>query len=142
MTVADRSGDVPPGPVHWKVNVVLAERGSVRPLPERDPELDHGPPAVQLVAFVEPHESVDLPPGLTEDGLAESDASTPFGQLEFGGVSALQEPLHSIVPVLNCPQELEEEAHELPVFGTQLGGGTYQHNGLVAPPLTPSQYQW
>jgi len=36
-TVTDWSGEVPPGPVHWKVNVVAAASGSVRPLPESVP---------------------------------------------------------------------------------------------------------
>ena len=39
--------------MHWNVNVVSANRGSVHPLPERVPELDQGPPAEQLVALVE-----------------------------------------------------------------------------------------
>ena len=52
-SVTDWRGDVPPGPVHWKVNVVFAVRGLVKPLPDKVPELDQGPPAVQLVAFVE-----------------------------------------------------------------------------------------
>ena len=39
--------------MHWKVNVVFAVRGLVNPLPDKVPEFDQGPPAVQLVAFVE-----------------------------------------------------------------------------------------
>lgn len=49
VTVTDWSGEVPPGPVHWKVKVVLEVRGSERPLPESVPELLQEPPAVQLV---------------------------------------------------------------------------------------------
>ncbi len=52
-TVTERSGEVPPGPVHWKVKVVALVSASERPLPERLPELDQGPPAEQLVAPVE-----------------------------------------------------------------------------------------
>lgn len=61
-TVTDERGEVPPGPVHWNVNVVSEVRGSVRPLPERLPEFDHGPPAVQLVASVEDQSRVARPP--------------------------------------------------------------------------------
>lgn len=46
----------------------------VKPLPESVPELDQGPPAVQLVAFVEDQVKVDLPPEVTEDGETESEA--------------------------------------------------------------------
>lgn len=59
FTVTDCKGDVPPGPVHWNVKVVLVVRGFVRPLPESVPELVHGPPAVQDVAFVDDQVSVD-----------------------------------------------------------------------------------
>ena len=60
-TVTDCSGDVPPGPVHWKVKVPLVVRGLVNPLPESVPELDHAPPAVQLVAPVELQVRVERP---------------------------------------------------------------------------------
>ena len=61
VTVTDCNAEVPPGPVHWKVKVVLEVRGLVRPLPESVPELDQGPPAVQLVAPVEPQVRVGRP---------------------------------------------------------------------------------
>lgn len=61
VTVTDCKADVPPGPVHWKVNVVLVVRGLLQPLPESVPELDQGPLAVQLVAFEELQVSVDCP---------------------------------------------------------------------------------
>jgi hypothetical protein len=61
VTVTDCNAEVPPGPVHWKVKVVLEVRGFVRPLPESVPELDQGPPAVQLVAPVEPQVRVGRP---------------------------------------------------------------------------------
>ena len=58
--------------VHWKVKVVSAFRALVSPLPESVPELDHGPPAVQLTASAgEPQVSVARPPGVTEVGEAE-----------------------------------------------------------------------
>ncbi len=60
VTVTDWSAEVPPGPVHWKVKVVLAVRGSVRPLPLS--VAFHGlAPAVQLVALVELQVRVDCP---------------------------------------------------------------------------------
>lgn len=74
VTVTDWSGEVPPEPVHWKVKVVLEVSGSVRPLPESVPELDQGPPAVQLVAFVELQVSVERAPYATDVGEAESEA--------------------------------------------------------------------
>lgn len=53
-TVTEESGEVPPGPVHWKVKVVFEVREPVRPLPESVPELDQFPlGAVQLVALAE-----------------------------------------------------------------------------------------
>ena len=68
VTVTDCSAEVPPGPVHWKVKVVLVVRGLVRPLPLRVPELDQGPPAVQLEAPVEPQVRVGRPLYATELG--------------------------------------------------------------------------
>lgn len=58
--MTDCSGEVPPGPVHRSVNVVSEVSGSVNPLPESVPELDHGPPAIQLFALVELHVRVGL----------------------------------------------------------------------------------
>lgn len=58
-TVTDCIGEVPPGPVHWNVKVVFVVRGLVKPLPPKLPEFDQGPPAVQLVAFVDVQVSVD-----------------------------------------------------------------------------------
>lgn len=74
VTVTDCTGVVPPGPVHWKVKVVSAVSGSVSPFPESVPWFDHGPPAVQLVALVEPQVSVERLFGLTDVGEAESEA--------------------------------------------------------------------
>ena len=70
FTVTDCSGEVCPLPVHWKVKVVAAVSGSVRPEPEVVLLLVHAPPAVQLVAFVELQVSVDCPLYATEDGRA------------------------------------------------------------------------
>ena len=70
VTVTDCSAEVPPGPVHWKVKVVLEVRGLVRPLPESVLELDQGPPAVQLVAPVELQVRVARP--LYATGLGEA----------------------------------------------------------------------
>ena len=54
FTVTDASGEVPPGPVHWKVKVVAEVRGLVRPLPEVPGVLFQLPLGeVQEVAFVE-----------------------------------------------------------------------------------------
>ena len=58
-------------PEHWKVKVVLAVKGSVRPLPASVPLLVQGPPAVQEVAFVEPQVRVTWAPEATESGEAE-----------------------------------------------------------------------
>ena len=60
-TVTDESGEVPPGPVHWKVKVVAEVNGFVRPLPERVPEFDQGPPAEQEVALVLDQVRVERP---------------------------------------------------------------------------------
>jgi hypothetical protein len=78
VMVTDCNAEVPPGPVHWNVNVVSEVRGSVRPLPFRlspvgGVRLDQGPPAVQLVAPVEAHVSVDRSPEATEIGEAVSE---------------------------------------------------------------------
>ena len=53
-TVTERCGELPPGPLHWNVKVVVFVRASDNPLPERLPLLDHGPPEIHSVAFVEP----------------------------------------------------------------------------------------
>lgn len=72
VTVADCRGEVPPGPVHWKVKVVFVVRGFVKPLPESVPEFDQFPlGAAQLVAFIELHVSVDCAPEATLLGEAE-----------------------------------------------------------------------
>lgn len=71
VTVADWSAVVCPLPVHWKVKVVLENSWSVSPLPERVPELDHGPPAVQEDALVELHVRVERPAYATDVGEAE-----------------------------------------------------------------------
>lgn len=83
VTVTDCKGDVPPGPVHWNVNVVGPPIGFVRPLPESVPELVHGPPAVQEVAFVDDQVSVDCPFGATGFGEAVSEAVAAAGTHEF-----------------------------------------------------------
>ena len=70
FTVTEARGEVPPGPVHWNVKVVAEVRGSVRPEPERVPELLQGPPAVQEVAFVEDQVRVERP--LYATGLGEA----------------------------------------------------------------------
>lgn len=66
FTVTACNGDVPPGPVHWNVNVVLEVSWSVSPLPFKlfptgGVRFDQGPPAIQLVASVEDHVSVGRP---------------------------------------------------------------------------------
>jgi len=73
-TAADLTGDVPAGPEHWNVKVVSVYRGLVNPLPESVPELDQGPPALQLVALDELQERVDWSPEETEAGEALRDA--------------------------------------------------------------------
>ena len=70
-TVTDWSAEVPPAPEHWRVKVVFVVSGVVRPLPERLPEVDHGPPAVQEVASVEDQVRVERLPTVTEAGEAE-----------------------------------------------------------------------
>jgi hypothetical protein len=61
---------VPPLPVHDNLNVLLLARGPVdcEPLVALLP--DHAPEAVQLVAFVLLHASVELPPLGTDAGFA------------------------------------------------------------------------
>ena len=61
-TVTDCSGDVPPGPVHWKVKVALVVSAPVEALPETALVPLHAPLAVQLVAPVELQVSVAEPP--------------------------------------------------------------------------------
>ena len=61
VTVTERWGELPPGPLHWNVKVVVCVSASERPLPESLPELDHGPPAIHSLAFVEPQVSVVRP---------------------------------------------------------------------------------
>ena len=54
---------------------MFAVKALVQPLPERVPELDHGPVAVQLVAALfEPQVRFDWPLYATDDGLAEIQA--------------------------------------------------------------------
>lgn len=50
-----------PLPAHWRVKLVSTVRGLVEVLPDSDALFDHGPPAVQLVAFVELQVSVARP---------------------------------------------------------------------------------
>ena len=70
-TVTDCTGEVPPGPVHWKVNVASAVRVLLTVVPESgDVRFDQGPPAVQLVALVELQVIVVVPPYGT--GLGET----------------------------------------------------------------------
>ena len=69
-TFTELTGEEPPGPLHSKEKAVLAVRGSVSPLPESVPELDHGPLAVQLVALVELHVRVER--SLYATGLGEA----------------------------------------------------------------------
>jgi len=73
-TVTDCRAEVWPLPEHWKVKVVFAVKGSVRPFPDSVPLLVQGPPAVQLVAFVEPQVRVTWAPEATESGEAKSEA--------------------------------------------------------------------
>jgi len=75
VTVTDCMAEVPPAPVHWNSNVVSEVRWSVKPLPFKlspvgDVRLDHGPYAVQLVAFVELQVRVERP--LYATGLGET----------------------------------------------------------------------
>ncbi len=115
-TVTETSDEVPPGPVHWKVKVVLTVRGPVNTLPESVPELDHGPPAVQLVASVEPQVSVELAPYATEIGEAVSEA------VGTGAPHPL-DVLPNVSPT-KCatPPSPSPDSHEA---------------GIIAPPATP-----
>ena len=94
FTVTDARGEVPPGPVHWKVKVVAEVRGLVRPLPERVPELLQGPPAVQEVAFVEDQVRVERP--LYATGLGEA------VRVAVGGLVAQTLPFQ-VVPEAQTP---------------------------------------
>jgi hypothetical protein len=69
-TLTDRVVE-PPGPVHWSVNVLFEFSAGVCSLPEVAFVPLHAPEAVQLVAFVLLHVSVDRPPAVTDVGLAE-----------------------------------------------------------------------
>lgn len=82
-TVTDCIREGPPGPVHWNWNKVSAMRGLVNPLPgPRGEEIfDHGPYAVQLVAFVDDHVSVERPPYTIGFGEAVSVARGASGGL-------------------------------------------------------------
>ena len=94
FTVTEARGEVPPGPVHWKVKVVAEVSGSVRPEPERVPELLQGPPAVQEVAFVEDQVRVERPSYATGFGEAVSVA--------VGGLAAQTLPFQ-VVPEAQAP---------------------------------------
>ena len=94
FTVTDATGEVPPGPVHWKVKVVAEVRGLVRPLPERVPELLQGPPAVQEVALVEDQVRVERPSYATGFGEAV--------RVAVGGLAAQTLPFQ-VVPEAHAP---------------------------------------
>ena len=94
FTVTEARGEVPPGPVHWKVKVVAEVSGSVRPEPERVPELLQGPPAVQEVAFVEDQVRVERPSYATGFGEAV--------RVAVGGFSAQTVPFQ-VVPEAQAP---------------------------------------
>lgn len=83
FTVTEARGEVPPGPVHWKVKVVAEVSGLVRPLPERVPELLQGPPAVQEVALVEDQVRVERPLYATGFGEAVRVAVGAEGAVTF-----------------------------------------------------------
>ena len=81
---------------HWKVNVVVPLIASVSPLPESVPEFVHGPPAVQLVAPLEPQEMVDLLPATAGFGEIESD---DVGVPVAGGAQVTEPlPISGFVP--------------------------------------------
>jgi len=110
VTVTDRSGEVPPGPVHWKVYVASAVSGSVSPLPERVPELDHGPPAVQLVASLEPQVSVERPSYAI--GLGEA-VRVALGTLEMVSARHTPQLLPAFDSVMDPPHEVLKLAQAL-----------------------------
>jgi hypothetical protein len=71
VTVADWVLDVPPAPVHAKLKVLVAVRAPVLCVPEVALEPLHAPLAVQPVALVDDHVSVEEPPELNDVGFAE-----------------------------------------------------------------------
>ena len=70
MTVADPL-PLPPAPEHERLNVVVLESGPTDALPEAALVPVHPPLAVQLVALVALHVSVDVPPLVILDGDAD-----------------------------------------------------------------------
>lgn len=106
--------------MHWKVKVVLANNGSVSPLPGLGEvpsgfdAFDHGPPAVQEEALVELQVRVERPAYSTDVGEAESEAvgaglaseqetfAPPFAPLQ----DHVQELVPSTLPAL-VPAEQE-----------------------------------
>lgn len=72
---------------------MLVVRGSVRPLPgpSGDDAFDHGPPAVQEVAFVELQESVERPPYAT--GLGEEEREAVVAEAGATVTTAEAEPV-------------------------------------------------
>ena len=95
------------------MNVVADVSALVSPLPESEPELDHGPPAVQLVELDELQLSVERLLYATGFGDAESEA-VGAAHDEFDGAVAEHAPEQLIVPVLVTPHEFAADLHELP----------------------------
>jgi hypothetical protein len=69
VTVVDALA-VPPDPVQERLNVVVLVKAEVDEPPETPLVPDHPPEAVQDVAPVEDHESVEVPPLVTDVGFA------------------------------------------------------------------------
>lgn len=82
MTVTE-SEDVPPAPVHESVKVLVLLRAAVASLPDIPLEPLQASEAVQLVAFVVLHVSIDVAPVLIDIGLA---VRSTVGAAGGGGV--------------------------------------------------------
>ena len=61
---------MPPAPVHESVKVLELLKAAVDSLPELAFDPDQAPEAAQLVAFVDDHDSIDVPFALIDSGLA------------------------------------------------------------------------
>ena len=103
---------VPLGPVHERLNVVVAASAPVEVLPLVARAPDQPPEAVHELVFVEIHESVDEAPALTVEGVAVNDVMTGGGITDTVtlDVAVPPIPLHesvNVVVVESAPVDTE-----------------------------------
>lgn len=148
FTVTERDV-LPPGPVHWSVNVLAVLRVGLCSLPEAAFVPLHAPEAVQPVAFDEVHDSVVRPPEATVVGLAVSViVGGAEGLLESTVTDAVRvvvppAPVHASVkvvlaeiePMFWLPLVALLPAHPpVPPLPTQLVAPLLDQLSVVAPP--------